>query len=188
MDRRQERTREAIFWAFKELLSEQDYADISVGAICARARVGRTTFYAHYPTKDALLDDVCASIFHHVFTAPEGPEATHDYSGRAGDIEATVAHLLHHIADNDLGVADLLRGRSSELVSTRLQRRLFDLAKQQMSEGDAAGIPHGDAELPRSFLAHHFAVSLMGTIHWWLMHDMHDDPATVAAFFAKVMD
>ena len=55
MDRRQRKTREAIFSAFTELLSQKDYTQITVGEIIALADVGRATFYAHFETKDYLL-------------------------------------------------------------------------------------------------------------------------------------
>lgn len=184
MDRRQRKTREALYRAFKELLAEQDYAQISVADIIERADVGRTTFYAHYSTKDALLDDVCESIFEHVFNTPEAPETGHDFSHGPDDLHAEVSHLLHHIAENDMGVADLLRGRSSGVVIQRFQARLYDLAAQKV-EDDPSFVRFGD--MPRSFLAHHFAVSLMGTIHWWVMRGMREDPEKVASYYVRVM-
>ena len=44
MDRRQKKTRNAIFEAFIQLLGEGDYARITVGDIIARADVGRAPF------------------------------------------------------------------------------------------------------------------------------------------------
>lgn len=54
-DRRQQRTRAALLAAFRDLMFAQRYDRIDVAAICALADVGRSTFYAHFPGKDALL-------------------------------------------------------------------------------------------------------------------------------------
>ena len=69
MDRRQRRTREAIFRAFTELLAKKSLDRITVGEIIERADVGRATFYAHFETKDFLLRELCRELFCHVFDA-----------------------------------------------------------------------------------------------------------------------
>ena len=56
MDRRQKKTRDAIFKAFIDLLSKKHYNQVTVGEIIERADVGRATFYAHFETKDYLLN------------------------------------------------------------------------------------------------------------------------------------
>ena len=66
MDRRQKKTRTAIFEAFIQLLSEGDYAQITVGQIIDRADVGRATFYAHFETKDFLLRELCRENSPHI--------------------------------------------------------------------------------------------------------------------------
>ena len=53
MDRRQRKTREAIFAAFIALLSKKDFSQITVGEIIDKADVGRATFYSHFETKAA---------------------------------------------------------------------------------------------------------------------------------------
>ena len=67
MDRRQRKTREAIFSAFISLLSQKDCSQITVGEIIEKADVGRATFYAHFPTKDFLLKELCEDLFCHIF-------------------------------------------------------------------------------------------------------------------------
>jgi AcrR family transcriptional regulator len=54
-DRRVRRTREHLRRALIELVLEKGYQKVTVQDILDRADVGRSTFYAHYQSKDDLL-------------------------------------------------------------------------------------------------------------------------------------
>ncbi len=54
-DRRVRRTREALRNALLALLVERGWDDIDVQALCVRTDIGRSTFYLHFPNKEALL-------------------------------------------------------------------------------------------------------------------------------------
>lgn len=65
MDKRRQRTREAIETAFVELINERGYAKTTVQDILERSGVGRATFYAQFHSKDDLLEaQVCALCDH----------------------------------------------------------------------------------------------------------------------------
>lgn len=55
-DKRYERTEEAIMAAFKKLLTEIDFNDLTITTLILEAKINRTTFYSHYADKYALLD------------------------------------------------------------------------------------------------------------------------------------
>ena len=54
-ERKKQRVREEIYNAALGLLAEQPYDKVSVDDICARAQVGRATFFRCYGTKAGLL-------------------------------------------------------------------------------------------------------------------------------------
>lgn len=108
MDRRQRKKREAIFHAFTTLLSEKNYSQISVQEIIDAADIGRTTFYAHFETKDSLLKELCEELFNHIIDTAMGlPHGHYHYScGSAAD--SVFLHLLRHLQENDHNILGLL--------------------------------------------------------------------------------
>ena len=79
MDRRQRKTRQAIFDAFIDLLGKKDFSKITVEQIIAKADIGRATFYAHFETKDYLLKELSEELFCHIFDATKGNESNHKH-------------------------------------------------------------------------------------------------------------
>ena len=66
IDRRTRYTRMVIKDALLELLSEKEYADITVADLCRKAEINRGTFYLHYDNlrlvMDELFDDALSSV------------------------------------------------------------------------------------------------------------------------------
>lgn len=56
-DARYQRTRLALFAALDDLLAERSYSEINVTDLALRANVGRQTFYRHFDSVDAMLND-----------------------------------------------------------------------------------------------------------------------------------
>ena len=98
MDRRQRKTREAIFHAFTKLLSQKDFSQITVGEIIEAADIGRATFYAHFETKDYLLKAFCEELFCHIFDTEAGNAHRHIFD--CDGSESVFLHLLQHLQKN----------------------------------------------------------------------------------------
>ena len=61
-DIRKEKTTEAIYTAFLELIERKSFRDISVKAICEASRISRSTFYDHFEDKYHLLKSLLRYI------------------------------------------------------------------------------------------------------------------------------
>ena len=177
MDRRQRKSREAIFAALTELLSEKEFAQITVGEIIARADVGRATFYAHFETKDFLLKELCAELFCHVLDAARGAEHRHIFDCQAPD--SVFLHLLQHLQKNDNHILDLLSSRNNELFLQYFKSNLRQLAASQLPLFAA----RKSERLPEDFWIDHIASVFAETVRWWVAGGMREPVETVAEYF-----
>ena len=115
MDRRQRKTREAIFCAFTELLTHKDFDKITVGEIIEKADVGRATFYAHFETKDFLLKAFCEELFCHLLDMQNGERRDHRHIFDCDGADSAFLHLFQHLKRNDNNILLLLSSRNNEL-------------------------------------------------------------------------
>lgn len=179
MDRRQRKSREAIFAALTALLSEKEFAQITVGEIIQRADVGRATFYAHFETKDYLLKELCGELFCHVLDAAlcEGSEHKHIFDCEAPN--SAFLHLLQHLQKNDNHVLDLLSGQNNELFLRYFKHDLRQLAASQLPLFAA----RKSDKLPEDFWIDHIASVFVETVRWWVAGGLRESPETVAEYF-----
>ena len=115
MDRRQRKTREAIFAAFTALLAEKDYGQLTVQDIIDKADIGRTTFYAHFETKDFLLKDLCEELFGHIIDTAMGLPGGQYHCSYAAATDSVFLHLLRHLQENDRNILELLSSQNNEI-------------------------------------------------------------------------
>ena len=61
-DLRVQKTIEAIRTVFEQMICEMDYHEMTVKALCERAKINKKTFYRYYPTMDDLLLELQTEI------------------------------------------------------------------------------------------------------------------------------
>ena len=64
-DLRVKKTKEAIRNAFKAMICEMDYEQITIKELTQRAQINRKTFYLHYAGLDELLEELQEEIAEH---------------------------------------------------------------------------------------------------------------------------
>ena len=177
MDRRQRKTREAIFSALMDLLSKKDFGRITVGEIIDQADVGRATFYAHFETKDDLLKALCEELFCHIFDAVDGHTHRHIFDCEAPD--SVFLHLIQHLQRNDHNILRLLSSQNNELFLQYFKSNLLRLVESQLPLFAA----RKSDKLPRSFWISHIASVFVETLRWWIENGMEQSPETVTEYF-----
>ncbi len=183
MDRRQKKTREAIFKAFIDLLANKHYNQITVGEIIERADIGRATFYAHFETKDFLLKELCEELFCHIFDSIEGTGKNHKHIFDCEAPSSAILHLLRHLQKNDNNILALFACENNELFLRYFKDNLKILIKKQpqIFENKKA------KELPCDYWYNHVSVTFVETIKWWVDNGMKESPEMLSEYFLAVI-
>ena len=179
MDRRQRKSREAIFNAFTALLAKKDFNHITVGEVIELADVGRATFYAHFETKEYLLKEFCRELFCHIFDSVSGAEHRHIFHCDAP--ESVFLHLLRHLQKNDRNILSLLSGQNNGLFM-----EYFKIELEQLVQSQLPLFPQKEG-LPEHFWMAHITDTFRSTLNWWLQTGMQETPEQITEYFMKVV-
>lgn len=184
MDRRQKKTRAAIYQAFGGLLSEKSYTKITVQDIIDRANVGRTTFYAHFETKDDLLKALCEELFGHIISSAMDCTHTHGLYSDKSAPESVFCHLLQHLQENDNNILGLLSCESSEIFLRYFKDSLSELIRTQFVNQKLSC----DGHIPQDFLINHISGSFVEMVLWWIKGRMKQTPEELDTYFRAVIE
>lgn len=179
MDRRQRKTRTAIFNALVELLSKKDFALITVGEIIERADVGRATFYSHFETKDFLLKELCKELFHHIFNSAVDKDCDHKSIFECDAPDSVFLHLLRHLQNNDNRILELISCKSNEIFLSYFKSSLRRLVIDQSALFEARKSP----KLPDELWTEHIVSTFVETVRWWAANGMKESPEVIAEYF-----
>lgn len=176
-DRRVLRTKRALGVALVELMVAEDFDAITVQRVIERAKVGRTTFYAHFRNTDDLLLSDAERFFSMLESYFERP-------GVAGQRVAPVAELLQHMRDV----------REFQHAVARAGRReiLFDLVAGHLAKMIARRIadlvPDASAlSVPIPVASRMYAGALVELVRWSLDRETTHSPAWVDARYHEVV-
>jgi AcrR family transcriptional regulator len=170
VDPRVEKTLTSIAAAFTALLMRRPYDRIRVSDITRKAAVGRATFYAHFATKDALLQaELLRVVSHTLVDTPKEPCL----------VECTrlFAHIQH--------AHDIFRsltGGPSHVVTERI---IQDTLETRIA---AAATARGDVPAVTPTFAPRFvASSLLTLIAWSLEQPSAPSPDELQEIFRSLV-
>lgn len=183
MDRRQRKSREAIFGAFTQLLSVKDFSKITVGEIIEQADVGRATFYSHFETKEYLLKEFCEELFCHIFDTESGDAHVHRHIFDCDGSDSAFIHLFQHLKKNDNNILALLSSRNNALFFGYFKNNLEILITRNLGLFDASR----KGSVPETFWKNYIVTTLVETIRWWIENGMQESPEVISEYFFKMI-
>jgi AcrR family transcriptional regulator len=159
-DRRTVRTHILLRQSLFSLMAEHDYDAITVQDILDRANIGRSTFYAHFSSKDELLN-VCLEMFNTWLS-----EAQRQARIRASSTEVLFGFtlpLFEHLAEQrDLFKRITSHRSGAEIVRRALEKNITAAVRRDLVARRPAQL---DALEPSVVLA---AGALYSLAVWWL--------------------
>lgn len=183
MDRRQRKTREAIFNAFTELLSKKEFNQITVGEIIDAADIGRATFYAHFETKDYLLKKFCEELFCHIFDTENDNQDKHKHIFTCDGSDSVFLHLFQHLQKNDNNILALLSSENNALFLKYFRTNLETLVENHLILFEASR----SKDVPAAFWKNHIVSTLVETIRWWIDGGIRESPEDITKYFFTLL-
>ncbi|QOF70594.1 TetR/AcrR family transcriptional regulator [Aminobacter sp. SR38] len=174
IDRRVVRTRTALYDALVALIRAKDYAAITVEDILDEANVGRSTFYAHFTSKDDLLQRSLERLRDLLVGVRQGA-----LDGVEDGWDPARA-LFEHVGEYADVQAALAGGHGGAVLREAVDKVLADVLRQTMGAGPAGG-------LPRELVIQHMVATFNTTLRWWREHRPAMAPAEADALFRQLL-
>ncbi|HEY8378813.1 MAG TPA: helix-turn-helix domain-containing protein [Nannocystis sp.] len=171
-DARQVRTRAKLLHAMLTLLERAPFEAITVRALAAEAGIGYATFFRHYPSKEALLDDLAADEISGLL-ARAMPLLHAENSHRA------CVALFDTIAQRKALWRALLTGGAAP----RLKAQFIAQARQLAANSPAAAEP---AACPLDLRVTFATSATLEIIGWWLRQGEDLPIETVAGILDRL--
>lgn len=180
LDRRTEKTRQSLLLALSDLMQEKKYSNITIQEIIDRANVGRSTFYAHFETKDELLSSCMENIFemlnHHI---------TDHVEHHGNQIRLIpVTELFEHVRENSRLLKGLMSAESMDLLLRKVQsywnKKIEKYLIAQLSD-------RKEPKVPLDILTNHITCTMIELLKWWINSNMPYTPQQMDQYFQSLI-
>ena len=193
IDRRVQRTRQALRKVLLELIKEKGYDSISVEEITRRANLGRATFYLHYKDKEDLLVDEFNEIVNERARTLSGipfsawlPDLENPDRTTENKPAPPLLMVFQHVANH----ADLYRILLKNEKSDRIFERIRKIITQAITEFMRTKIENDPIpilfEVPIDLLSAYFSGALLSCVDWWLEQETSYSPEEMTRMFQRL--
>jgi AcrR family transcriptional regulator len=181
LDPRIERSRAVILQAAVDELAEVGYGGVTIESVAARAGVGKSTIYRHWPDKLGLIADAFET-FHEQMVPDLGDRSARDC------LEVLLGHVAEVVVDSTFSrcIPAMIEGAERDPRVREFHHRYSATRRQVLVDLVARGVRDGEF---RADLEAELAVAaLLGTLFYRrLMTGEPFDPAQAGALVSTVL-
>jgi AcrR family transcriptional regulator len=181
IDRRVGRTTKTLHHALISLILKKNYEAITIQEICDAANIGRSTFYAHYTSKDDLHQRGIENLRKVL------ADARRDASVHQGDIRGPRLSfsrtLFEHAQDHKHLLRALAGSRGGVVALATIRRIIADAVRDELAGTADRNSTDGIA---REFIVQFLVGAYMAVLTWWLDKGAKLPPAKIDAMFRRL--
>src|SRR5229473_7885781 len=181
VDRRVPRTRAMLQHALNSIILKKGYETITIKDICDAANVGRSTFYAHYTSKDDLKRSGFEPLRRLLVDRQKEALATRgDMRDRSFGFSLT---MFEHARDHKDHYRALVGGRGGTVSLGTIREILSGLVRDEL----AVAVDNNSADgIPRDLVVHYVVGAYMAVLTWWLDGGAKLSPQRIDAMFRRL--
>ena len=171
------RTKTALRNSLIELMKNKPILRITVKEICDTADVGRSTFYIHYESQFALLEEIemaCLTVFEERL---HKNQPLRKYNDR--EITQKFEKILQFIADNSNSIQTLLSENGDTFFQRKFIQSFINYTKKTKNHYADNSIKDETSECYSVFVVH----GAIALVQHWLKNNMHIPVSDIAKMF-----
>lgn len=180
IDRRVARSRDMLHKALRSLIIRRSYEAITVKDICDTANVGRSTFYAHFTSKDDLKRSGLEHLRQQLLDRQKSAASAANTGPRLLGFSLT---MFEHARDHIHIYRALVGNRGGVIALGTIRRILCDCVRGELAAIGDERPKHG---IPRELVIQHVVGAYMAVLTWWLDGGAKLPPDKIDAMFRRL--
>lgn len=163
-DRRVRRTQKLLHRALISLIVEKKYDSITIQQILDRSDIGRSTFYAHFKSKDELL---ISGIHDLRDTLESAIQSERSRSKPHEDVIGFSLAMFQHATEYREVYYALLNTHGWPIFRQRLEETFDEIIRREC-KAEIQRLKQADSDVPVDLFVHYLTAGFFSVMTWWL--------------------
>lgn len=185
MDRRQEKTKQAILQALIKLIDQKGLDQVSVSDLCQQANINRSTFYLHYKNIDDLLLSVEADFIREITDAIQDLE-TEDLIYNSQALTQLFTRILESIEKNSDLIITLMSPTTSPRTRLTIEQAIENIIIDRMNTAIIREATQEELPVSKTYIAVTISSLFTGIVAEWLLSGKKESPQDLGQFISEV--